>query len=614
MGVLLQTLLLTAGFAFVANLALDLEYADGSAARLHAVADELPIFLLGALVVWSLVLLVLSVTGRLWLSLGLVTVALGLLGFANHRKQQLVLEPVFPADLAFLVNPGFLAQMVGPWVVVAALVASVALVAAAGYAGRGLSRWFPRPGRGGGRRAWGLRGARVVGVVVSSVLLVQAASFHDPGNWLREAYGENGARWRPLHQRLNYADNGVVAGLLYNLPVPAMARPDDYGSERMRELADRYARVADRINRRRHPDALEDVNVVFVLSEAFSDPTLAPGVSLAEDPMPFTRSLMRRTTSGAMWAPEYGRGTANTEFEALTGLSLSQLRPQVSTPFTMVLPHHDAFPSAASALASEGHGTLALHSYTSELYRRAEAYPVLGFEDVVFRDGMSHTAPIDDNPFVSDAATFEELTTHLETADAPQLVNVVTMQNHYPMAGKYDDPIPVTGLDDAAAAEQLEHYARGLRHSDRALEELVTELETSQEKTVLVFYGDHLPVLWPPSTLDARARHETPFFVHANFGRPHDERLPTTSPIYFMNHVLERADAEVTPFHALLELLQREVPAMGEGVMIGPDDERLASDQLSPTARRLLHDYRLVQYDLMVGQQHVVDELFRHGT
>ncbi|MGH3811048.1 MAG: sulfatase-like hydrolase/transferase, partial [Pseudonocardiaceae bacterium] len=172
------------------------------------------------------------------------------------------------------------------------------------------------------------------------------------------------------------------------------------------------------------------------------------------------------------------------------------------------------------------------------------------------------------------------------------------------------NPIPVRGVQDATATENLEHYARGLRHSDNAMRHFVRTLKATEEETLVVFYGDHLPPVWPPSTLSARARHETPFFVHANFDLPKAERLPTTSPIYFMNHVLRSTDAVVPPYYALLQRLEQQVPAMGQTAMIGPDDQRLSKDRLPARARHLLRDYRLVQYDLSIGRRYAEDGMF----
>ena len=574
--------------------------------------DQITLFLLGTLVVWLCVVLLVAVVGRLWVSVGLVATVTLLVGYANYRKQQLLLEPLYPSDFVFLADPGFLDDSIGTGVAVMLALAPVVLVGTAVLTGRRVSRWFPRPDRRAHPRfAWTLLGARAVAAVAAVASLGYVVQFHDPGNLVKAAYNEYGAHWRPWHQSANYADNGFVGGMLYNLPVPAMERPAGYGPESMRTIVRRYSHVADRINRTRDAGALRDVNVLLVLNEAFSDPTRVEGVRLVRDPMPYTRSLMRRTTAGSMWSPEYGGGTANVEFEALTGMSMAQLRPQMTTPFQMLIPGQEGFPSAVGVTERQGHATLAVHSFSSALYRRSEVYPALGFDDAVFQDEMTHTGRIARNPYVSDRATYDEALAELRQMDRPVFMNVVTMQNHFPTVGKYEHPIPSTGFPDDASAAPLEHYARGLRYSDLAMRHLIGRLEASPEKTVVVFYGDHLPPVWPPSMLSARTAHETPFFVYANFGRSPARRLPTTSPIYFMPHAYERADAPVPPYYALLQRLEQVLPALGQGIMIGPDDRRLARADLSPRARRLLHDYRLVQYDLAVGRRYGAEGLLQ---
>jgi hypothetical protein len=77
-----------------------------------------------------------------------------------------------------------------------------------------------------------------------------------------------------------------------------------------------------------------------------------------------------------------------------------------------------------------------------------------------------------------------------------------------------------------------------------------------------------------------------------------------------VSHVLERANAYVAPYHALLTELEREIPAMKADFMIGPDGRRLWPEDLTPRARRLLRDYELVQYDLSVGERYAEEELF----
>ena len=55
---------------------------------------------------------------------------------------------------------------------------------------------------------------------------------------------------------------------------------------------------------------------------------------------------MQHTVSGKMLAPGFGSGTANTEYELLTGQSLSQLSPQLSVPYEQLVSHYKNYPSA----------------------------------------------------------------------------------------------------------------------------------------------------------------------------------------------------------------------------------------------------------------------------
>ena len=66
-----------------------------------------------------------------------------------------------------------------------------------------------------------------------------------------------------------------------------------------------------------------------------------------------------------MLAQKFGGGTADMEFEALTGMSMGQFAPQVSIAYQMVVPNYDSFPSAVQLFEDRGHGALAIHPFTT---------------------------------------------------------------------------------------------------------------------------------------------------------------------------------------------------------------------------------------------------------
>jgi hypothetical protein len=458
-------------------------------------------------------------------------------------------------------------------------------------------------------------GVRFLVVAMTVSMLGYASRFNDTGNQVRAAYEATGAHWTFWFQRLNYFRNGFVGGLLYNTNVPAMEQPGDYGRDTMQAIADRYVERARALNSDRAADSLDGVNIVVVLSEAFSDPTKVKGIRYREDPIPYTRSLMQGSTSGTMLAQLVGGGTANMEFETLTGMSLSQFTPQMMSPYQMLIPDYASFPSAVGHAKVAGREPIAVHPYITSMYKRDAVYPILGFDKFVSEDDLSDPVYLDKSDFVSDQTAFDEVRHQIDETDAPLLVNLVTMQNHYPMKDQYDDPLPVTGLTGDARAE-AEGYGRGLQYTDAALEEFIAGLEASDEPTAVVFYGDHQPGIWPEDVRDRNgdlAMRETPFFVWANFPTDKIETAPMTSPIYFLPLLYDAVGAPLPPWYALLHDLYASVPAMEQGIYVDGKGDSHPRRQLPPGAQQLLDDYRLLQYDLSVGKRYTEDVMFEQA-
>jgi phosphoglycerol transferase MdoB-like AlkP superfamily enzyme len=604
----------TAMTALLCNLALELVRLAGVGDYpwRHKTPAFVLMFLLGSLVVWLLVGLVHAVVGRLRVTVAVAAAATALVAVVDYEKVRVRREPLYPSDWRFIGDVGFLKDMIGPRVFL--LVVAGALVAAVAFVGSRVARRRFATGGPKERHPWPTRtrkALRLVTVAACLLSLGYISDFNSPGNAARGTYEALGATWMPWSQQRNYLGNGFVGGFLYNLQAPAMTRPEGYSTGEMARTAARYRRAAERINRTRDPDALDDVNLVMVLSESFSDPEALDGVHLAEDPIPFTRRLMSSTTSGAMLAKGYGGGTANMEFEALTGMSMSQFPPQMQVPYNGLVPRYDTFPSAVQWFKQRGHRAVAIHPFTTEMYRRRDVYRTFGFDDFVYDRRMHDQSRLGRDGYISDAAAFGEVHRQIEAEDDPLFVNLVSMQNHMPYTARYDNPIEATD-DDGETLTELGQYARGLAYTDHAVRHLIRRLRRSDEKTVVVFYGDHLPGVYPDSVFEAnstRALHETPFFVWSNFPGA-DRAQPTTSPNHFVDLVLGHVGAKVPPYYALLHRLRQEVSAMDSGLLVDDRDRAVRPDQLSPRAIRLLHDYRLVQYDLSVGERLSEETMF----
>ncbi len=453
---------------------------------------------------------------------------------------------------------------------------------------------------------------RVAVLLVTGALLFDTTRFNDEGNLWRGLYDASGAEWMPYSQAMNYRNNGFVGGVLYNMPIEAMARPAGYSEATMTRVAARYADRAAARNAGRDPKALDDVNVVLVLSESFADPTRLKGLDVGRDPIPLTRQHIADAWGGDTLVNFYGTGTSSMEFQALTGQNLALFNPQIVAPYQNFVAGMDSYPSAVGWFKRAKHTPIAVHPYTTEMYRRSTVYPMLGFAEFVHDTGMQEQDRVEQNAYISDRSAFDEVEYQLRTHSEPLLVNLVTMQNHVPMAGWYDDPVPVSGDVNADQAREIGGDARGMEYSDQALDRFLADLRADDEKTVVVFYGDHYPGIYSDEVLAQNPGLEqlrTPLLIWSSEGQE-PRPLPLTSSNYFLPYVFDLVGQTLPPYFELLTEVREQIGALGPGHIVAPDGTELTEDDLSPEQQALLHDYRLVQYDFSIGQRYVVDEMW----
>ncbi len=395
-----------------------------------------------------------------------------------------------------------------------------------------------------------------------------------------------------------------------------MERPAGYTRERLDAIVATYTAEAGRLNASRGAAGLAGVNVVVVLSESFSDPGRLRGVHLQDDPIPRIRSIMSATTSGELLVGDYGGGTANVEFQVLTGMRNEVFAPQLGVPFQQLVPTNDRFPSLAQWFTARGHEAIAVHPFSGEMYRRREAYPRLGISSFVEESDLDPANDRRHGKYVDDAAAFDEVLARLRESRRPLLANLVTMQNHQPYADQYPDPVTV-GVDGASAEEQaaVGQYARGLRRTDQAVAGFLDDLRQLPEPTVVVLYGDHLPGVYPASIKELNqgtSLYRTPFFIWRSDGANRPERVGSVSPNQLLPLMLD--DDE----HAgsAVRRPPRRGASSGGGdptrhVRATRRDHPASTRRSYPSQRgSVLEDYRLVQYDLAVGNRWTEAALF----
>ena len=235
-------------------------------------------------------------------------------------------------------------------------------------------------------------------------------------------------------------------------------------------------------------------NIIFYQMESFMDPSKILGIELSKNPIPVFTSLKEKYPGGKLFVSTIGGGTANTEFEVLTGIDLS-LFGLGEYPYTTVL--KNAIPSTVCYdLASFGYTSFAIHNHSGSFYGRNQVFEKMGFDyfqSIEYMKGIISTTP---TGWVKDLILSEEIKNCLSSTEGRDFVFAISVEGH----GKYPDAIswPNASVSVSGAGEltpEYEYYVNMISDMDAALGEVVRYVDSLSEPTVLVVYGDHLPAL-----------------------------------------------------------------------------------------------------------------------
>ncbi|UJF15234.1 sulfatase-like hydrolase/transferase [Jeotgalibaca sp. MA1X17-3] len=533
-------------------------------------------------------------SGSRWLSSFMIILFSFILGIASQQKLLYRGEPLYPSDAYFLKDFRFLLTMVDAGILTAMATILVLLTAAIVY-------FVKKRKKEKISKNWFI--VRMAGFVIISFALFYVYQFNQPGNKIKAAF-TNRVSWISYSQERNYTENGVVSGLMYNFKAPAVDKPENYSKATIQAVYEKYNQEAEKINQERN-NSLEDVNIIYVMSETFSDLQKIEGLTISKDSIPKFRELTKNSLSGEVLSQGYGGGTANIEFEALTGISLEPLSSNITTPFIQLSNQMSKLPSVMDYMAETNHQLTAIHPYNTTMYKRLENYQALGFDSYIFQDDMKYTERIDENTYISDEAAHMEVMDVLKESDGKDFVHLVTMQNHKPFVHKYEEV--EYEVEGAPYNLEVANYAQGLQYSDDALQTFLDELDEFNEKTIVVFWGDHLPSFYGDELFNLNGHvtmHETPLLFYSNFTE-NVEDLGTISPIYFINHLLEMTNTPVKPFSALLHNMEAVLPAMEKGFYLERGSElKNDREELNSETQEILEDYDMILYDLTTGKNY----------
>lgn len=380
---------------------------------------------------------------------------------------------------------------------------------------------------------------------------------------------------------LGYEEYGFVYGFSTSVVGTGMSKPANYSEETIGAIQNSI-QVNETVTDEEMP------NIVVVLLESFIDPTEVKYLDIEGDPIPNFRYLEENFTTGYMTVPVVGAGTANAEFEVLTGMSM-RFFGTGEYPYKTILKETDC-ESIAGNLGKLGYSTHVVHNNTAKFYSRNNAFSMMGFDSFVSKEFMIVDEYNTLGTWAADNLLLEQIDKVMNGSENQQdLVYCITVQGHgaYPTEPVFENPeFKVTGAPTEELNYSWEYYVNEIHQVDEFIGNLVAQLEARDEETLLVLWGDHLPTMGlDESDMASGSTFKTKYVTWNNFGLP-------------------KNDADLTAYQLLAYVTGQA--DIHEGTIFKYHQDYLNAGYANDEAA-YLSGLENLQYDLLYGNRYAYD-------
>lgn len=314
--------------------------------------------------------------------------------------------------------------------------------------------------------------------VLAWVLVVVFTNFNVKHNIISDDFANLGNAYR---------DYGFAYCFTNSIIDNGISEPDNYSEATMKEIKDDLDDVHTygKVNK---------PNIIVIQLESFFDPNQVEGLEMSENPLPNFTKFKAEYPSGYLTVPALGAGTANTEFEVLTGLK-SSFFGAGEYPYKTTV-NKTPVESMCSLLKKQGYGAYAIHNNKGSFYDRQNVYDEMGFDSFISLEYM-YDVQYTSTGWAKDESLINDIMKCLRDTDGQDFVFTISVQGH----GRYptepdtcEDHIQLT-YTDKEVEPQFHYYVNQIYEMDKMIGDLVDELNAYGEDYVLVLYGDHLPSL-----------------------------------------------------------------------------------------------------------------------
>ena len=379
---------------------------------------------------------------------------------------------------------------------------------------------------------------------------------------------------------LNYAyrDYGMPYCFIMTSANAGISRPKGYSEELITDILEKKTEKGTDTLLSRKNDSKEHPNIIVLQMESFTVAQDYANIEVDRDPTPVFNDLYKKYTSGSFTVPACGAGTANTEFEVLTGISAKFFGPG-EYPYKGKL-RKKTLENMAYVAKSHGYRTSALHDHRALFYNRNEVYANMGFDTFTSVEYMNNVSFTPTN-WCKDTVLTGEIMEIMKSSEERDFMHVISVEGHgaYPTERVFKNPYTTVTCDDEETKWKYEYYLNECHEMDTFIGELIEEIEETDEPTVMIIYGDHIPALdVKEENYKADNLYQTRYVIWDNIG-------------------LQKEDRDITSYQSGAILL--EDAGLGhEGILF---DYQQTTSQDDPM---YLKDMEALAYDMLYGKNY----------
>lgn len=403
-------------------------------------------------------------------------------------------------------------------------------------------------------------------------------------------------------------DFGFFQGIILSSLSKRELVPDGYDAAYVEKLLEKY-------DNQKTSGEWKKANVVFLLSESFSDLENI-------DEETFDKPLMSELDSYAkdkdkmvfdLLVPTFGGGSVNTEFEILTGASISFWSPGF-------IPYNQYYkgttgkdaPNIIKEFNNNGYTTMYLTPWGETSFNSKKNYEIFGATKTIYGTDLKGS---NKGIYYSDKSLMEDIYNELkDTSEGNyKFIMAATAQNHFPFSKDKYDKYDINVKNTTYSAEDtalLRSYAQGIYDASKELNNLYQMIKKLDVPTIIVFFGDHLPYIIdshssqpylessyftsPDKTICNLREYTTKAAILSNYDIKTDD-IEYMNANYLGAYVLNKLDLNISSYFKYVEDMRKKIQAFNRQGLY-QNNEIIPFDNTDKIIQEAIKSYKYVQY------------------